>query len=70
MKKVFYLLLTGVAIGMLIAPGKGSDTWQKITEYLDDLGSKVKNTVNDLVDGVKGMADEGKKSTEKAANEW
>jgi len=70
MKKIFYLLLTGVAIGILIAPGKGSDTWQKITDYLDDLGTKVNKSVDDLVDGVKGMADEGKKGTEKAANEW
>ena len=49
MRKVFYLILTGIAIGILLAPGKGSETWEKITDYLDDLKSKTKDTINDLV---------------------
>ena len=70
MKKVFYLILTGIAIGILLAPGKGSDTWQKITDCLDDLKTKTKDTFNDLVGGAKNMAEEAKSGAEKAANEW
>ena len=70
MKKVFYLILTGIAIGILLAPGKGSDTWQKITDCLDDLKTKTKDTINDLVGGAKNMAEEAKSGAEKAANEW
>jgi gas vesicle protein len=70
MKKAFYLILTGIAIGILIAPAKGSETWQKITDSLDDLKTKTKDSINDLVDGAKGIAEKGKKGAEKAANEW
>ena len=70
MRKVFYLILTGIAIGILLAPGKGSETWQKITDCLDDFKTKAQNTMNDLVGGAKNMAKEGKKTTENAVNEW
>jgi hypothetical protein len=70
MRKVFCLILTGIAIGILLAPGKGSDTWQKITGCLDDLKSKTKKTFNDLVGDTRNMAEEGKSGFEKAANEW
>ena len=45
-------MLTGIAIGILLAPGKGSDTWQKITDCLNDLKSKTKDSINDLVGGA------------------
>ena len=60
MRKAFHLILTGIAIGILLAPGKGSDTWQKITDCLNDLKSRTKDTFNDLVGGVKNIAEEGK----------
>ena len=65
MRKVFYLILTGIAIGILLAPGKGSETWQKITDCLDDLKSRTKNTFNDLIGGVKNMAEQGKTGAER-----
>jgi len=70
MRKVFYLILTGIAIGILLAPGKGSETWQKITDCLDDLKSKTKDVFNVLVGGVKNMAEEGKAGVAKAVNKW
>jgi hypothetical protein len=70
MRKVFYLILTGLALGILLAPGKGSDTWQKIADCLDDLKTKTKDAINDLVGGARKMAEEGKTETEKTANEW
>ena len=65
MRKVFYLILTGIALGVLLAPGRGSDTWQKIADYLDNMKSKTKATINDLVDGVRNMAEERKTGSEK-----
>jgi gas vesicle protein len=70
MKKVFYLILAGIAIGILMAPGKGSETWEKITDCLDDFKSKAKDSFNDLVDGARNIAKEGKKGAENATNEW
>ncbi|HEY2350452.1 MAG TPA: YtxH domain-containing protein [Puia sp.] len=70
MRKVFYLILTGIAMGILLAPGKGSETWQKITDCLDDLKTKAKDSFNDLVNGAKDMAKEGRAGAEDAAKEW
>jgi hypothetical protein len=70
MRKVFYLILTGIAFGILIVPGRGSETWQKIADILDDLKSKTKNTINDLIGGAKNMAEEGKTGVEESAKEW
>ena len=70
MRKVFYLILTGIAIGVLLAPGKGSATWEKMADYLDILKNKAKNTFNDLKDGVMGMAEKAKSGVEKASGEW
>jgi hypothetical protein len=70
MRKLFYLILTGIAIGILLAPGKGSDTWRKITDCLDNLKSKTKDTINGLAGGARNMAEEGKSGAEKTANPW
>jgi len=70
MKKVFYLILTGIAMGILLAPGRGSETWQKITDCLNDWKAKAKNSFGDLVETGKRMTDTGKKGAEKAGNEW
>jgi hypothetical protein len=63
MRKVFYLILTSIAFGILIVPGKGSETWQKISGFLDDLKSKTKDTIYDLIGSVRNMAEEGKAGT-------
>jgi hypothetical protein len=70
MKKVFYLILTGIAMVILLAPGRGSETWQKITDCMNDLKAKAKNGFGDLVDAGKRMTEAGKKGVEKAGNEW
>ena len=51
----------GGALGILLAPDKGSETRRKIVEKGNDLGDSlssfsdtVKDKVNDVVDGVKG----------------
>jgi hypothetical protein len=55
MRKVFYLILTGIAIGILLAPGRGSDSWQKVEDYFNNLKSNAKDTFSDLVDGTKSI---------------
>ena len=51
----------GGALGILLAPDKGSETRRKIVEKGSDLGDSisslgdtVKDKFNDVVDGVKG----------------
>jgi gas vesicle protein len=51
----------GGALGILLAPDKGSETRRKIVEKGNDLGDSlssfsdtVKDKFNDVVDGVKG----------------
>jgi len=43
----------GGALGILLAPDKGSETRRKIMEKGADLGDSIKGKFNDVVDGVK-----------------
>jgi gas vesicle protein len=70
MKKAFWLIMAGVAIGILIAPDKGSETWKKITDKLDDLKDNAKNSIDDLVDSGKNIAKKGKEGVTEVSQEW
>lgn len=77
MKKAFYLILAGVAIGILIAPEKGSETWIKLKEGFEDMKDQVLDQVNDIVAQGKDLVGKGKNvasdmvdSTRKTTNEW
>jgi len=52
----------GVAIGLLLAPEKGSDTRKKIKEGAGDLADKIK----DLIDSVASKTSEAPSSGENA----
>lgn len=69
MRKVLYLILTGIAIVILLAPGKGSYSWQKISDCLDDVKNKTKDTLNNWMGAAKNMAEEGKTEAVKTVNE-
>jgi len=70
MNKSLMLIITGVAIGILVAPRKGSETWKKITDGLDDLKDKAKDSIDDLIDSGKDMVKKGKEGATKVSNEW
>jgi gas vesicle protein len=70
MKKVLLILLAGVAVGLLVAPQKGSKTWKKIADSLDDIKDKAVDEMNSLVDKGKGLASKGKMAAKKVSKSW
>ncbi len=56
--KLLQAVLIGVAIGILIAPGKGSETIKKLTGKLSDFGEDAKDYLSDAVDNIKGKAED------------
>ncbi len=45
-------LAAGIAIGMVVAPDKGSKTRQKIRDGIDEYKDKATDVANDIIDGV------------------
>lgn len=60
MKKAFYLILAGIAVGILIAPRKGSETWEKVKEGFDDWKNDARDQVNDFISQGRDIAGKGK----------
>jgi gas vesicle protein len=48
MNKILLSLLAGVAIGLIIAPDKGSETLRKLRDGLDDAKDKASDAAEDL----------------------
>lgn len=46
------MLAAGAAVGLLLAPDKGSETWKKLMEGLDDIKDKAVDELN----GLKGKS--------------
>ena len=78
MSKMLTYLLVGIAIGILIAPDKGSATRQRLAGSFSDLvddaqdkageiGDRIKDTAEDVSDDVKGAAKDVKKDVK---NKW
>jgi gas vesicle protein len=63
MKKVLLLLLAGVAVGLLIAPEKGSKTIKKLVDGLDDIKDKAVDEMNHLVEKGKDLTARAKKAS-------
>jgi gas vesicle protein len=52
MNKILLGLLAGIAIGVALAPDKGSKTRQKIREGFDDFKKKATDAARDFADEV------------------
>ncbi len=63
MKKVLLLLLAGVAVGLLIAPEKGTKTIKKLVDGLDDIKDKAVDEMNHLVEKGKDLTARAKKAS-------
>jgi gas vesicle protein len=77
MKKSLYLILAGVALGILIAPDKGSKTLRKLKDGLDDWKDSAVDQLNGIVSKGKDILGKGQESVAdvkngavKAVNEW
>jgi gas vesicle protein len=60
MNKTLITLLVGIGIGILIAPDKGSETWRKLVDGLNDLKDKVEDEAEELGEKVKKFARQDK----------
>jgi gas vesicle protein len=70
MKKAFWLILTGIAIGILVAPDKGSETLKKIKDKLDDLKDRAADNINDMVDTVRESTQKTGENVKSISTEW
>jgi gas vesicle protein len=50
-------LAAGAAIGILFAPEKGTDTRDKLSESLKDLGDAIKERSSEQVEQIKDLSD-------------
>ena len=64
------LLLAGVAVGLLIAPDKGSETWNKVVDGLDDVKDKAMDEMNNLVAKGKELVSKGMETAQKSSKFW
>jgi len=70
MKRVLLILLAGVAVGMLLAPEKGSETWSKVVDGLDDIKDKAMDEMNNLVAKGKDLVSKGKQTAQRSSKFW
>ena len=53
MNRIFLTLLAGIAIGLLLAPEKGSETLKKVINglknYIDDANQKAQDLIGGLI---------------------
>ena len=69
MNKTFLTLLVGIGIGILVAPAKGSETWKKLVDGLDDYKDKLSKEGTDLVDKGKDVLNREKSRAQGVVND-
>jgi len=69
MNKTFLTLLVGIGIGILVAPGKGSETWRKLVEGFDEYKDKISDKGSELADKAKSVLNKEKSRVQGAVND-
>ena len=69
MNKTFLTLLVGIGIGILVAPAKGSETWKKLVDGIDEYKDKLSNEGADLADKGKELLNKGKSKAQGVVND-
>jgi len=69
MNKTFLTLLVGIGIGILVAPGKGSDTWKKLVDGFDEYKDKISDKGADLADKAKSVVNREKSRVQDVVND-
>jgi YtxH-like protein len=69
MNRTFLTLLLGIGIGILVAPAKGSETWKKLVDGLDEYKDKLSDKGADLVDKGKELLNKEKSKVQGLAND-
>ena len=57
MAKFLTGVMAGIAIGLLVAPDKGSNTRRKITQSFNDLLGEAKDEMNNMSNQFEGSGD-------------
>jgi gas vesicle protein len=74
MKKAIYLILAGVAIGLLIAPRKGSESRKKLRDgfgdWKDRVASKADEALAGVIYGEKSLRKKGKNLADHVQSEF
>jgi hypothetical protein len=55
MKKLLFVLAAGVAVGILLAPEKGSASWKKLMDGLNDIKDKATGEIKSLMNKSKTL---------------
>jgi len=55
MNKTLITLLIGIGIGILLAPDKGSETWKKLRDCLDDYKDRIGDEAEELGEKAKQL---------------
>jgi|GEM_PF-789097 gas vesicle protein len=50
MNRTFITLIVGIGLGLLLAPAKGSETWKRVKDSLNDFKDDATDKAKDLVD--------------------
>lgn len=66
MNKTLLALLVGVGIGILVAPGKGSDTIRRLRNRLDDYRDLAEDEAEELLAKGKKAFNKGKAAVNEA----